>query len=355
MKKIEVITGLSHEFGTADYVKGGGGNTSVKNATTLWVKPSGTTLAGMTPGGFVALERRRIAELYAVAPPRDAAGRETLVKEIMQAAVRADSVGRPSVEAPLHDSFTATYVVHTHPPLVNGMTCGHTGAEIGRKLFPEALWMEYVDPGYTLCLRVRAALQRYAEAQGRQPAVVFIENHGVFVAGETATDIRRTYGNLMSRLGAHCVQAGVDQTLAIGPAPTAAAVRHVADALRVAGGGAPFCVRASGPFAVAAGPITPDHIVYMKSYPFCGEPTPAALAAFSQQHGYTPRVVATPGGVYGIGASEKAAALALELAQDGALVAQLARAFGGIRYLGDAARDFIDNWEVEAYRRKQMA
>ena len=41
---------------TPDYVRGGGGNTSCKDAATLWVKPSGTTLAGMTPDTFVAVE-----------------------------------------------------------------------------------------------------------------------------------------------------------------------------------------------------------------------------------------------------------------------------------------------------------
>ncbi|MDK2858172.1 MAG: hypothetical protein PWQ89_1291, partial [Verrucomicrobiota bacterium] len=39
MQDLKTIVELSHEFGTADYVKGGGGNTSVKNAATLWVKP----------------------------------------------------------------------------------------------------------------------------------------------------------------------------------------------------------------------------------------------------------------------------------------------------------------------------
>ncbi|SVB75886.1 uncharacterized protein METZ01_LOCUS228740, partial [marine metagenome] len=44
------------------------------------------------------------------------------------------------------------------------------------------------------------------------------------------------------------------------------------------------------------------------------------------------------------------AELALELAQDGAQVMQLAGAFGGIDYMTDRAREFIENWEVESYR-----
>ena len=59
-------------------------------------------------------------------------------------------------------------------------------------------------------------------------------------------------------------------------------------------------------------------------------------------------------GVYGIGTSQKNADLSLELAQDGALIMQLAEAFGGIHYMSPAQMEFIDNWEVEAYRQQQV-
>ena len=58
-----------------------------------------------------------------------------------------------------------------------------------------------------------------------------------------------------------------------------------------------------------------------------------------------------PPGLLGIGIGgtpEKA----MMLAKDGALTVKLAEAFGGVRYLDKRAADFIDNWEVEAYRRK---
>jgi len=51
---------------------------------------------------------------------------------------------------------------------------------------------------------------------------------------------------------------------------------------------------------------------------------------------------------------EKNGALALELAQDSALVAQLAAAFGGIKYMTETESTFIDKWEVESYRRKMV-
>ena len=58
MDDLKTIVELSHEFGPPDYVKGGGGNTSVKNETTLWVKPSGTTLGDLTEETFVTPENR---------------------------------------------------------------------------------------------------------------------------------------------------------------------------------------------------------------------------------------------------------------------------------------------------------
>ena len=130
MELLDRITELSHEFGTMDYVRGGGGNTSVKNDTTLWVKPSGTTLAGLTPETFVALDRSKLSGLYAMTPPVRSSAREALVKEIMERATLPDRPGRASVEAPLHDSLSARYVVHTHPALVNGMTCGKDGGSV---------------------------------------------------------------------------------------------------------------------------------------------------------------------------------------------------------------------------------
>ena len=68
-----------------------------------------------------------------------------------------------------------------------------------------------------------------------------------------------------------------------------------------------------------------------------------------------PKVIVGADRVYGIGNSQKNADLALELAQDGALVMQLTEAFGGINYMTDAQREFIENGEVESYRAKQVA
>ena len=354
MELLRTITALSREFGTGDYVKGGGGNTSAKDAETLWIKPSGTTLGEMSETTFLPMVRSRIAELYAIAPPSDPTAREALVKDRMLAAVAPGATGRPSVEAPLHNAFSAAYVVHTHPALVNGMTCSRDGARACADLFPEALWVEYTDPGYTLSMTVKERIDQWRQDQGSEPSLVFLENHGVFVSADRADDIRRLYGTIVERLEGAYRLAKVSGAPAVGAAPTADQTAQAQAAVgHVAGEEAARHIEADGWFEVADGPISPDHIVYSKSFPLVGEPTAESVARFVADRGYAPRVVAWPGvGVFGLGQTAKNAFLALDLARDGAQIQRLAEAFGGIQFLSDQARDFIDNWEVEAYRRK---
>lgn len=349
MNDLKTIVELSHEFGSVDYVKGGGGNTSVKDERTLWVKPSGTTLGGLTEKTFVAMNRAKINELYTVETPTEAAAREELVKNLMAAAVENDA-GRPSVEAPLHNAFNARFVVHTHPALVNGMTCAKEGEAVCRRLFPDALWVEYIDPGYTLCMEVRRRMAAYEQANGREPSLLVLKNHGIFIAAETADEIRALYARVMGALDDACRQAGVSQTLEI---EETLVDLEMEGRIRQLFGSDAACLASSGRFPVAPGPLTPDHLVYAKAFPFAGPFTEEGAARYKAERGYAPKVVEDGQRVYGIGTSQKNADLALELAQDAALVIQLAQAFGGVEYMTDAAREFIENWEVESYRQKQ--
>ncbi|MDR2850086.1 MAG: class II aldolase/adducin family protein [Verrucomicrobiota bacterium] len=351
---LDAITALSHEFGTPQYVRAGGGNTSCKTADTLWVKPSGTTLAGLKPGTFVAMDRAALSKLYAAEPPAEPAAREELVKDMMAAAVKPETPGRASVEAPLHDSLAARFVVHTHPAAVNGLTCAVGGRAAAVRLFPDALWVPYTDPGYTLCMAVRKAVLAYKAEHGGEPALIFLENHGVFVAGDTEEAVRAAYARVTDALEKAYAQAGVDGAVPVGAPPSEAQVAQWRPVLADGLGAEGLAVAVSGRFEVGGGPISPDHIVYSKSYPFDGVLTADNLGAFRAVRGYAPRVVVTDTAVLGVGASEKVAALALELALDGAAVKRLARAFGGLQVLDDRARGFIENWEVESYRSKQV-
>jgi len=343
---------LSNKYGSDPaMVLAGGGNTSAKTSDHLWVKPSGVPLATLTAADLVKMDRAELDAVLAAQYPAEPAAREDAVKSAMAAAVCPGSGGRPSVEAALHHLVEAPLVVHTHPALVNGMTCSSRGAETCARLFPDALWVPYTDPGYTLAATMQTLLAEYKAKHGQQPALVFIQNHGVFAAASSAAAIASLHDRVMSTLDAAYTQAKVSTALVSGTLDKAA-VFTAAPVLRALLGDADRLVVVSAPpFAVAQGPLTPDHIVYAKSFAYAGAMEAEPIDAFARSKGYRPVIVSQPGAVFASGGTLGTARTAMALARDAALVAQLATAFGGPRYLDDRSRSFIEHWEVEQYRR----
>ena len=216
------IAELSTFFGlNPDYVLGGGGNTSFKDENFLYVKPSGISLASIAEKDFVKMEREKVRAVFAIGELTVAPEREAVVKKMLADAVTYDSSGRPSVEAPLHELIPTAYVVHLHPAAVNGMTCGKNGKAICAELFPEALWIDYTDPGFTLAYAVYHAAWDYKQIKGRDPQVIFLQNHGVFVGADKAEDIRTIYQAIMDALAGHYQKQGVTLKLDTGEKDTA--------------------------------------------------------------------------------------------------------------------------------------
>ncbi|MFP6903361.1 MAG: class II aldolase/adducin family protein, partial [Verrucomicrobiia bacterium] len=255
--------------------------------------------------------------------------------------------GRPSVEAPLHNILNTRFVVHTHPPMVNGLTCAKGGEAAAKQLFPDALWVEYIDAGYTLSVELKGRIEQYTLEHGKGPAVILLKNHGIFVAADSAEEIRALYTGVMGVLKLEYEKAEVTDTLEIADAAPAP---QTEERIRQLFGADAKYVVSSGAFTCVPGPITPDHLVYARAFPFTDELTEEAAEKYKAEHGFGPKVVVAANRVFGIGATRNNAELALELAQDGAQVMQLAEAFGGIEYMTDRAREFIENWEVESYR-----
>jgi len=353
---LETIAELSRKFGSdSRFVLAGGGNTSFKDADFLYVKPSGVPLSSIQPKDFVKMDRARVRDVFTLTPPESAAEREALVKEIMAEAVSPDSAGRPSVEAPLHEVIPFKYVVHLHPAMVNGMTCAKDGAKACAELFPEALWVKYVDPGYTLSKTVAEGLAAY-KARNHKPAqVVILQNHGIFVGADSDEEIAKIYAEIMGKLERRYKEAGVSVSL-IEQGYDKSAVLEIAPKLRVwlGGGEEPKHVSCAGNFEVSDGPLSPDHIVYAKSFPLIdASPSKAAVEDFKAKSSYLPLVVSVPGkAVFCAGRTLKDALTVVALARDAAIVKQYTAAFGGPNFLSDRDRSFIENWEVESYRRK---
>lgn len=351
---LAVITALSQEFGHEAYVRGGGGNTSCKTETDLYIKPSGITLMEMTPEKFLGLDRKKLRGLYETAFPADVNSREKAVVEFVAGTVLPGHSGRPSVEAPLHNCFPQTYVVHTHPALVNGLACGKKGEEICSRLFPGAMWLPVIEPGYTIGMKVYQEMDRYSEKHGKAPSVLFLANHGIFIAGDSAEEVRTLYRKVMETLAAEVEKAGLSGEEKPGPAPDRARTAELVDGFRKFIGDDAACWSVRGRFPIYEGALTPDHIVYCRAIMYDGDGSEASLTAYRDKYGFWPKVVGLPDMIVGLGANQRSADLASELAYDAANVVRYAGAFGGVLFLDQGFVDFIQNWEVESYRQKAV-
>ena len=202
MKQIEDLIAISRKFGQdSRFVIAGGGNTSYKNNDNLWVKASGHALATITEDGFAVLDRALLNEMGEKAYSDDTVVREEQVKNDLAAAcVTKDR--RPSVETSLHNCMGFAFVVHLHPTLVNGLMCSVNAEAACKEIFPEALFIEYTDPGYTLFKKVYDRIKAYKKAKGREPQVIFLQNHGIFVGGDTTAGIEAIYSEILEKLKA---------------------------------------------------------------------------------------------------------------------------------------------------------
>ena len=103
MKEIDNLIAVSRKYGAdSRFVIAGGGNTSYKDATHLWVKASGHALATIDEEGFAVMDRARLDAMATKTYPADATEREARVKEDL-ADANLTRGRRPSVETSLHN------------------------------------------------------------------------------------------------------------------------------------------------------------------------------------------------------------------------------------------------------------
>lgn len=372
MRQIEDLIAISRKFGQdSRFVIAGGGNTSYKDENRLWVKASGHALATITEDGFAVLDRTLLNEMGEKAYNEDTAIREEQVKnDLAVACVTKDR--RPSVETSLHNCMGFAFVVHLHPTLVNGLMCSASAEAVCGEIFPEALYIEYTDPGYTLFKKVYDRINAYKAANGKEPQVIFLQNHGIFVGGDTTAEIEGIYSEILGKLEAKVA------ALPEGGSEVSPTVTDVIPAIRQmlsrSGRGlktlkvtknALVDYFLDGSREKIAAPFTPDIIVYCKSaYIFIDaesdeeilKQAEEKIEAFAAEKGYTPKVLLIKGvGLVAVGDNSKNAQIITDVFTDAMKVAFYAQSFGGEHPMEKAWIDFIDNWEVENYRRKVAA
>jgi hypothetical protein len=122
----------------------------------------------------------------------------------------------------------------------------------------------------------------------------------------------------------------------------------------------------SGSLSRIERPFIPDHIVYCRAFPAIirtadrssikPELVEETLENYRAAHGYDPKVVIIEKGpVIAVEKNDEVASLVLDVFLDAMKISFYSNYFGGPHFMEDDQIRFIENWEVEHYRRKISA
>ncbi len=372
MKEIQELIDISRHYGgDTRYAIAGGGNTSYKNEEKLWVKASGHALATITEDGFAVLDRAKLNVISTRQYSKDRAEREEQVKNDLAAACITPG-RRPSVETSMHDAIGYRFIVHLHPTLVNGLMCGNDAEAGTKELFgEEALYIPYIDPGYVLFKEVENRVNAYKAKYGKEPQIILLQNHGIFVGADSTDEISTIYDRVLNTL-----EKAVKNPLPeLTPTPICSCAQEVVPAIRsmVSQDGTEKTLSVKNNALIAhftesaenysriSKPFSPDIIVYCKSnylyFDSCDLTTiKSGIESFYGKNGYMPKVILVKGlGLVVAGDHAAQCDTIYSVFEDMMKIAWLAQSFGGEHPMTAEQIGFIDNWEVENYRRKVSA
>jgi NAD(P)-dependent dehydrogenase (short-subunit alcohol dehydrogenase family)/rhamnose utilization protein RhaD (predicted bifunctional aldolase and dehydrogenase) len=372
--EINKLIEISKYYGSnKEYVIAGGGNTSYKDKDTIWIKASGQSLAELTEDGLVALSREKLQVISSNVYSDDPAVREEKVKaDMSQSILKPEKNKRPSVETSLHEIIQYKFLVHLHPTLINGLLCCRNAKSLTLKLFGESvLFVPYTDPGYTLFKKLESEIILYREKFSHDPKIIFLENHGSIVGADTTEEIKKIYNNIIQK-----IEEQIPPIPVIEPLPYNQLLNKVLPGLRILlSGEQPGVIRFRNNSLIArfyqnqqefhkiSLPLTPDIIVYCKTrYLYIEQSSTSEkildsfrhqLPRFINEYGYSPKVfIIKDMGVFAIDESYASAEACLDVYEDLIKISYYASLCGGIKFLTPEQVSFIDNWEVENYRRK---
>lgn len=345
-QRIEAFVKLSQIGGSrADYVQGGGGNTSVKLKNGyMAIKASGYCLKDIEKDtGYAVLDGNALRKFYREHNAEEfedceAAGAQCTKENIR--VIEGLPALRPSVEAGFH-SILKTFVLHTHSVYANLAACAVGGREVAEKAFQNAPyswgWVDYQNPGAKLAFAIRDELDRVEKETGRVPAVIIMQNHGIIVHDDDAVSCLAIHADANVRLAA---QFGLAEN-----AFPSVSIRELAGGVYEAT--TPYlkehlenCIYTQEQFLYE--PLYPDQMVFLVGTYFQDKDAIDEGQAVSSTK---------TGELLLRMSKQKALALTEVLTAIFFILENLEKNGYTASTMSDAAREFIANWESEKYRK----
>ncbi len=329
----------------ADYVQGGGGNTSVKLGGGLMaIKASGFCLSDITPNSaYAVLDGAAIRDFYLTSEPEQFENVETAgstkAKESVKV-VEGLAQLRPSVEAGFH-SILKTFVVHTHSVYANLAACAVNCKEICTAAFEGAdySWgmVPYVDPGANLTFAIRNEMQRVETQTSKKPGIIIMQNHGIIAHDDDPDVVLQLHADANARLAK---AFGIT-----GDAFPKVSIKEIEPGLYEAD--TPYLTEAlkGGAYTeqfLLEQPLYPDQMVFL-----------IGTFSMNKEEVEEGRCVAysDSGKVLMRMDAKKAQVLAETLTAVVFVINHIKAAGHPLSTMGEAAKNFIANWESEKYRK----
>ncbi len=345
-EKLAAFAALSHKAGSrADYVQGGGGNTSVKLPGGLMaIKASGFCLSDIeVDKAYAVLDFANIRDFYMKNQPENLENPEENGSRCTKDNIRTVeglATLRPSVEAGFH-SILKTFVLHTHSVYANLAACTAGGREVAARAFADAPyswgWVDYQDPGTMLAFSIRDELTRVEGNTGKVPSVILMQNHGIIVHDDDPQACTDIHADANARLAACYGLTGCEMP--------AVFIRQAEEGLFVAE--TPYLTEALRSSACSYGalmkePLYPDQMVFLTGTFFMDRETVEEGQAVADSKTGQLRMRMS---------EKKARTLTETLTAVFFIMENVKKAGFQISNMSEAARSFIANWESEKYRR----
>ena len=319
-----------------------GGNTSLKRDGILWVKASGTWLAeAETRDIFVPVRIAPLLEALRTGDARAEKATDFVASDL------SDSALRPSIETAVHAAMPQPVVLHVHCVNTIAQAVLDDGeARIAWRLTEAGLagrfaYIPYCRPGVPLARQI-------ARIASERIDILVLGNHGLIVAGTDLADAARRLDAVVAALAiTPRPTPGTPDTAALSELaagtpyrlPGDATAHHLArdpDSLRVA----------------RAGPLYPDHVIFLGETIGTIAPEKAAMAQFLASWEAAPGDAPSLLLVQGVGVLVHERLTAGGEALVGCLVDVAARipADAALNPLTTDDIHHLTHWEAETYR-----
>jgi rhamnose utilization protein RhaD (predicted bifunctional aldolase and dehydrogenase) len=335
--EFEALRAFSARIGSDPLLtQAAGGNTSLKEAGTLWIKASGTWLAH-------ALERDIMVPVR-LAPLRDAVANARLEAEMAHLFTIADlnpSGLRPSIETTVHALMPQRVVAHVHCVDTIALAVRQDALPILADRLRGLNWayVPYRRPGLPLARGI-------AEHRNQRPDVLILGNHGLAVAAETVaeTEVLLTHVKDLLKQEVRTASPGDVDALSKLAGANYRLPQHQEP--HFAGTDVASATIAAG------GSLYPDHVIFLGAGSVLageGEDSDQVVARL----GFSPMEILFPG--KGVLMRRDASAGADAMARCLADVAGRIPAGAQLRYLTREENLELTGWDAEKYRQKLNA